>query len=60
VDEHSRTRIRAVVQKSHYAGIVEILVANVVADLYTKVSGLHAAADFLASRVNILQRYLAK
>ena len=38
VHEHSRIHIRAVPQKSHDPGIVEILVPHVVADLYTHMS----------------------
>jgi hypothetical protein len=60
MDEHRRSFIRAVLQKSHNARIIQILRPNVISNLYTQVSGLHASAEFPAGRVDILQRHLAK
>src|SRR5258706_5675461 len=60
MDEHSRAFIRAVMQESYNARIVKVLVSNVVANLYAKVSCAHAPAQFLARRVRVLQRHLAK
>src|SRR5580704_18206851 len=38
VDEHGRPFIGAVLQKSHDAGIIQVLASNVVADLHPQVS----------------------
>ena len=54
VDEHGRALVRAVLQKSYNPGIIEILVPNVITDLYSEVPGAHAPAQFFAGRINIL------
>ncbi len=60
MNQHRRAFVRAVMQEGHDAGIIEILLANVIADLHSEMSRSHAAAQFLARRVNILQRNLAQ
>ena len=58
--EHRCALIGTVVEKCHDAGIVKILLANVIADLHAEMAGPHASAKFLTCRVRILQRYLAE
>ena len=60
MDENGRSYIGTVMEKSHNTGIVEILRSNVIANLYAEMPAQHAAAEFLAGRVNVLQRYLAE
>jgi len=58
--EHSGAFIRAMMKKRYDAGIVQILIRNVIPNLHTEVSSSNASAEFLASRVNVLQRHLAQ
>ena len=60
MNQHRRAFVRAMMQEGHDARIVEIFLANVIADLHSQMSGAHAPAQFLARRVNILQRNLAQ
>ena len=60
MNQNGCTLIRAVVQESHDAGIIQILASNMIANLHPQMSGLHRPAELFASRINILQRHLAK
>ena len=58
--QHGRAFIRAMMQKRHDAGIVEIFLANMVADLHAEMARPHASRKFLACGIDILQRNLAQ
>ena len=58
--QHRSTDVGTVVQESNDAGIVEVLRADMVADLYANVPGLHASAHLGAGGIDVLQRHLTK
>ncbi len=58
--QHGCAFIRTMVQKGDDARVVEIFLANVISDLHAQMPRAHAAREFLARRVNILQRNLAQ
>ena len=60
MNQHRRAFVRAMMQESHDSRIIEILLANMISDLHSQMSGTHAPAQFLARRVNILQRNLTQ
>src|SRR5256885_12704976 len=58
--EHRCALIGAMVQKGDDAGIVEILLADMIANLHAEVSRAYAPAQLLAGCINVLQRNLAE
>ena len=60
VHQHCRAFRRTMAQKSQNSRIVQIFIANVIADLHSNMPGAHAAAQFRARCVDILQRNLTK
>src|SRR5271155_1765970 len=60
MNEYGRALVGAVVEESEDSRVIEIFVAHVIADMHAQMSGDHAASQFGAGRVNILQRNLAE
>jgi hypothetical protein len=60
MNEYCRTGIRAVMEKSLNPRIIEIFLPDVIANLHAQMPSLHAASEFFARRIDILQRHLAK
>src|SRR5215469_18901936 len=60
MDQDGCTFVSAVMQEGHDAGIVEVLLPDMVADLYAEMPGAHAAAELPGGSVDILQRNLTK
>ncbi len=60
MNEHGGALVRAMVEERDDSRVVEILVADVIADLHAEMPGAHAASEFGAGSVNILQRHLAE
>ena len=52
--------VRAVMQERHQPGIIQIFIANMIADLHAQMSTLLAARKFLAGHIDVLQRHLAQ
>ena len=60
VDEDRRAHRRAVLQELRDAGVVQVAVADVVADLDARVARRQAPVQLRAGRVRVLQRHLAE
>jgi hypothetical protein len=58
--QYRRTLVRAMMQESYDSRIIKIPFTNMISDLDAQVTSPHAAAQFFARRINILERYLAK
>jgi hypothetical protein len=60
VNEDGGALIGAMVEEGEDSRVIEIFVTDVVANLHAQMAGAHAAGEFGAGRVNILQRDLAE
>jgi hypothetical protein len=60
MNEDGGALVGAMVEESDDSRIIKIPVADVIADLNAEMSSTHAACEFDAGRVNILQRHLAE
>ena len=60
MNEHGGALISAMVEERYDSWVIEIFIANMIADLHAEMSGAHAASEFGAGGVNILQRNLAE
>jgi hypothetical protein len=60
MNEHGGAFVRAMVEKSDDSRVVEILITDVIANLHANMPGAHAASEFGAGSVNILQGHLAE
>src|SRR5258708_12601651 len=57
MDKHRRTFVRAVMQKSHNAGVVQIPVPNVLADLYSDMPSPHPPPHSLPTAITTLSAH---
>jgi hypothetical protein len=60
MDQDSRTFVGTVMEEGQYARVVKILVTDVIADVDAEVPGTHAAREFSAGSVDVLQWNLAE
>ena len=60
MNEHCGALVGTMVKEGEYARVIEIFIADVIADLHAEMSGAHAASEFDARGINILQRNLAE
>ncbi len=60
VDEHRRADVRAVLEEHHHARGVQVLVADVVADLDAHMAGRQTPVEFAAGRLRVLERHLGE
>src|SRR5437879_5206674 len=58
--QHRRAFSGTIVKESHDAGIIEVLLSDVIADLHAQVPCSHAPAQLLTCSVHVLQRHLAQ
>ena len=56
--EHGRSLIGTMMKERHNAGVIKILVGDMIANLDSEMTGTHAARQFLAGSIDVLQRNL--
>jgi hypothetical protein len=60
MDEYGGAFVSAMVEEREDSRVIEIFIADVIADLHAEMPRTHAAGEFGAGGVNILQRNLAE
>src|SRR5579872_361483 len=60
MDQNGGAFVGTMLQEGNDAGIVEVLLSNVIADLHAQMPSTHASAQLFAGCVDVLQRNLTE